>query len=76
SAVGPVTVAWIIAGVGVYFIANCFRLLSDARPDLQAGVYMYAQEGFGRFIGFNVAWGYWLMTCFGNVAFAVILMDA
>ncbi|WP_273954392.1 amino acid permease, partial [Escherichia coli] len=23
-----------------------------------------------------VAWGYWLMTAFGNVAFAVILMDA
>ncbi|RIQ17380.1 amino acid permease [Bordetella avium] len=76
SAVGPVIVAWIIAGLGVYFIANAFRLLSDMRPDLQAGVYMYAQEGFGSFIGFNVAWGYWLMTCFGNVAFAVILMDA
>ena len=76
SAVGPVIIAWIIAGIGIYFIANSFRLLSDLRPDLQAGVYMYAQEGFGSFIGFNVAWGYWLMTCFGNVAFAVILMDA
>lgn len=76
SAVGPVVIAWIIAGIGVYFIANAFRMLSDMRPDLQAGVYMYAQEGFGSFIGFNVAWGYWLMTCFGNVAFAVILMDA
>lgn len=76
SAVGPVLLAWIIAGVGVYFVANAFRMLSDIRPDLQAGVYMYAQEGFGSFIGFNVAWGYWLMTCFGNVAFAVILMDA
>ncbi|MGN5538341.1 basic amino acid/polyamine antiporter [Alcaligenes sp. Lyrl_28] len=76
SAVGPVVIAWIIAGIGVYFIANAFRMLSDLRPDLQAGVYMYAQEGFGSFIGFNVAWGYWLMTCFGNVAFAVILMDA
>ncbi|CAM3810270.1 basic amino acid/polyamine antiporter [Bordetella tumulicola] len=76
SAMGPVVIAWIIAGIGVYFIANAFRMLSDLRPDLQAGVYMYAQEGFGSFIGFNVAWGYWLMTCFGNVAFAVILMDA
>lgn len=76
SAIGPIIIAWIIAGIGVYFIANSFRLLSDARPDLQAGVYMYAQEGFGSFIGFNVAWGYWLMTAFGNVAFAVILMDA
>ncbi|EEG86362.1 putative Arginine/agmatine antiporter [Proteus penneri ATCC 35198] len=76
SAIGPVLIAWIIAGIGIYFIANAFRLLSDLRPDLQAGVYMYAQEGFGSFIGFNVAWGYWLMTAFGNVAFAVILMDA
>jgi arginine:ornithine antiporter / lysine permease len=76
SAIGPVIIAWIIAGIGIYFIANSFRLLSDFRPDLQAGVYMYAQEGFGPFIGFNVAWGYWLMTCFGNVAFAIILMDA
>lgn len=76
SAVGPVVIAWLIAGIGIYFIANSFRLLSDLRPDLQAGVYMYAQEGFGSFIGFNVAWGYWLMTCFGNVAFAIILMDA
>ncbi|WP_272663272.1 basic amino acid/polyamine antiporter [Providencia sp. PROV134] len=76
SAVGPIIIAWIIAGIGIYFIANSFRILSDLRPDLQAGVYMYAQEGFGSFIGFNVAWGYWLMTAFGNVAFAVILMDA
>lgn len=76
SAIGPIIIAWIIAGIGIYFIANSFRLLSDLRPDLQAGVYMYAQEGFGSFIGFNVAWGYWLMTAFGNVAFAVILMDA
>jgi len=76
SAIGPVLIAWVIAGVGIYFIANSFRILSDLRPDLQAGVYMYAQEGFGSFIGFNVAWGYWLMTAFGNVAFAVILMDA
>lgn len=76
SAIGAVIVAWTIAGIGMYFVANTFRMLSDMRPDLQAGVYMYAQEGFGSFIGFVVAWGYWLMTCFGNVAFAVILMDS
>lgn len=76
SAIGPVIVSWIIAGVGVYFIANTFRILADARPDLQAGIYMYAREGFGPFIGFISAWGYWLMAAFGNVAFAVILMDS
>lgn len=76
SAAGPVIIAWLIVGLGVYFIANSFRILSDIRPDLKAGVYMYAREGFGKFIGFITAWGYWLMTIFGNVAFAVILMDS
>lgn len=76
SAVGPVLIAWIVAGIGVYFLANTFRRLSDLRPDLQAGMYMYGQEGFGPFIGFLSGWGYWLMTAFGNVAFAVILMSA
>lgn len=76
SAVGPVVLSWLIAGFGVYFIASTFKILSDIRPDLQSGVYMYTREGFGPFAAFNVAWGYWLMTIFGNVAFAVMVMDA
>lgn len=36
---------------------------------------MYAREGFGRFTAFNVARGYWLMTIFSNVAFAIMVMD-
>ena len=56
SAAGPVIIAWLIVGLGVYFIANSFRILSDIRPDLKAGVYMYAREGFGKFIGFITAY--------------------
>lgn len=76
SALGPVILAWLIGGFGIFFIANTFRILSDIRPDLQSGVYMYSREGFGAFTGFIVAWGYWLMTIFGNVAFAVMVMDS
>ncbi len=76
SGVGAIIIAWVIAGVGIFFIANAFRILSTVRPDLETGIYMYAHEGYGPFVGFIVAWGYWLMTCLGNVAFAVILMDA
>src|SRR5690606_511579 len=75
SAVGPVVIAWLICGFGMYFIARTFMTLSDLRPDLQAGIYMYAREGFGPFAAFVVAWGYWLMTIFSNVAFAVMVMD-
>ena len=76
SAVGPVLIAWILTGIGIFFIASSFRILSDVRSDLTAGIYMYAREGFGPFVGFSCAWGYWLMASFGNVAFAVILMES
>lgn len=75
SAVGPVTIAWIICGFGMFFISRTFIVLSNLRPDLQSGIYMYSREGFGRFTAFNVAWGYWLMTIFSNVAFAIMVMD-
>ncbi|MGF7420311.1 basic amino acid/polyamine antiporter [Providencia rettgeri] len=75
SAVGPVIIAWLICGFGMFFISRTFIVLSDIRPDLQAGIYMYAREGFGDFIAFIVAWGYWLMTIFSNVAFAIMIMD-
>ena len=75
SAVGPVIIAWLICGFGMFFISRVFIILSNIRPDLQAGIYMYAREGFGPFIAFIVAWGYWLMTIFSNVAFAIMVMD-
>lgn len=74
SALGSIIIAWLICGFGMFFIARTFMVLSDMRPDLQSGIYMYAREGFGPFTAFNVAWGYWLMNIFSNVAFAVIVM--
>lgn len=76
AGLGAVMIAWLITGVGMFFIANTFRILSDVRPDLKAGIYMYAREGFGPFVGFTIAWGYWLCQIFGNVGYAVITMDA
>lgn len=45
SAVGPVAIAWIVCGIGMFFISRTFIVLSNIRPDLQSGVYMYAQKG-------------------------------
>lgn len=75
SALGPILIAWLICGCGIFFIARTFIILSNIRPDLQSDIYMYAREGFGPFIAFIVAWGYWLMTIFSNVAFAIMIMD-
>lgn len=76
AAVMEVIIAWIITGIGMFFIANTFRILSDARPDATTGIYAYARLGFGRFGGFQMAWAYWLCNIFGNVGYAVLLMDA
>ncbi|MGE4483420.1 basic amino acid/polyamine antiporter [Acidocella sp.] len=75
AGLGAIVIAWIVTGVGMYFLANTFRTLADKRPDLTAGIYTYAREGFGRFAGFNSAWGYWLSAAFGNVGFAVLVMQ-
>lgn len=76
ASVGAVLIAWIITGIGMYFLANSFRILSTLRPDLTAGIYMYSRAGFGPFAGFTIGWGYWLCQIFGNVGYAVITMDA
>jgi arginine:ornithine antiporter/lysine permease len=75
AGLAAIIIAWIVTFVGMYFLSNGFRILSDKRPDLKAGIYSYAQEGFGAFAGFQMAWGYWLSAAFGNVAFAVLIMQ-
>ncbi len=76
ASVGAVILAWVITGFGMYFIANTFRVLSNIKPKLTSGVYMYAKEDFGDYMGFNIGWSYWLCQIFGNVGYAVITMDA
>ncbi len=76
ASAGAVLLAWIIAGIGIYFIVNTFRILSIAKPNLTAGIYMYSREGFGSYAGFTIGWSYWLCQICGNVGYAVITMDA
>ena len=56
ASVGAVILAWIITGIGMYFIANTFRILSTIKPKLTSGIYMYAEKGFGNYMGFNIGW--------------------
>ncbi|NPD70194.1 amino acid permease (plasmid) [Lichenicola cladoniae] len=75
AGLAAICIAWAMTLVGMYFLANSFRILADKRPDLKAGIYSYARAGFGSFAGFQMSWGYWLSSVFGNVAFAVLIMQ-
>ena len=76
ASAGAVLLAWIITGIGIYFIARTFSILSMVKPDLTTGIYSYSRQGFGSYAGFTIGWSYWLCQVCGNVGYAVITMDA
>jgi arginine:ornithine antiporter/lysine permease len=75
AATGPfgAIIAWIIAGGGMYMLARVFQSLAERKPDLDAGVYAYARAGFGDYVGFLSAFGYWIGSCIGNVSYWVLI---
>lgn len=75
ASAGGQLVAWTVTGIGMWFIVNTFRTLTRVKPQLHDGLYTYAREGFGNFIGFLVAYGYWICNCFSLVAYGVLVMS-
>ncbi|MCD0504494.1 basic amino acid/polyamine antiporter [Bordetella petrii] len=65
-------VAWAIAGTGMLTLAMVFQFLARRRPELDSGIFIYPKVGFGRYIGFLAALGYWTAACLGNVSYFVI----
>ncbi|HYG45061.1 MAG TPA: basic amino acid/polyamine antiporter [Bordetella sp.] len=66
-------IAWVIAGAGMYTLARVFQSLAERKPDLDAGVFAYAKAGFGDYLGFLSAFGYWIGSCIGNVSYWVLI---
>src|SRR5690606_27665911 len=66
-------IAWTIAGGGMLTLAFVFQRLAVRKPELDAGVYAYAKAGFGDYVGFNSAFGYWASACVGNVTYSVLI---
>lgn len=76
AAPASVLIAWLITAVGMLALAFVYQGLSTRKPNLDSGPYAYARAGFGDFIGFNSAWGYWLSAWIGNVSYAVLIFGA
>jgi len=66
-------IAWAIAGTGMLMLALVFQTLSRRKPELDAGVFAYAKAGFGNYLGFASALGYWTVCCLGNVSYFVLI---
>ncbi len=68
--------AWSISAIGVLCLVLCFFALSRVKPNLKGGIYSYASTGFGDFLGFNSAWGYWISALLCTVSFSALLFSA
>ena len=73
--VGAVLIGWAITAVGMLTLAFVFQTLANRKPDLVGGVYAYAKAGFGDYMGFSSAWGYWISAWLGNVGYFVLLFS-
>ena len=75
AGVGAVLIGWGITAVGMLMLAFVFQTLANRKPDLDGGVYAYAKAGFGDYMGFSSAWGYWISAWLGNVGYFVLLFS-
>jgi len=66
-------IAWSIAGAGMLMLAFVFQTLAQRKPELDTGIYAYAKEGFGDYLGFLSAAGYWIGCCLADVACLVLI---
>ncbi|HEY0335260.1 MAG TPA: amino acid permease, partial [Stenotrophomonas sp.] len=69
-------IAWCIAGTGMLMLALVFQTLSRRKPHLDSGIYAYAKAGFGNYMGFLSATGYWIGCCLADVACLVLIKAA
>src|SRR5262249_41557560 len=67
-------IAWTIAGAGMLMLAFVFQRFATRNPELDAGIFAYAKAGFGDYVGFNSAFGFWASACAGNTSYWVVIM--
>src|SRR5215831_8949698 len=73
TGVAGALIAWGIAGTGMLMLAFVFQTLARRKPELDAGVYAYAKAGFGNYLGFVSAYGYWVGACLADVACLILI---
>ncbi|AUH49760.1 arginine-ornithine antiporter [Chromobacterium sp. ATCC 53434] len=76
ASAGAILIGWAITFVGMLALAFVFQMLASRKPEVSGGVYGYARAGFGDYMGFNSAWGYWISAWIGNVSYFVVMFSA
>jgi basic amino acid/polyamine antiporter, APA family len=67
---------WIFAATGAFFLARVFSRLSEMVPKGTGGPYAYTYRAFGDFLGFLVAWGYYISNVTAIAAISISFVSA
>lgn len=71
ASIGTISLgSWILTSIGSLFLALVFSSLSQ-RFQRTGGPYVYCREGLGDFVGFQVAYSYWIYMGVGLAAISV-----
>jgi APA family basic amino acid/polyamine antiporter len=62
--------SWVFTSIGAVLIALVFAKLASIFPRT-GGPYAYCREAYGNFVGFQMAYNYWIALWVGNAAIAV-----
>lgn len=62
--------SWVFTSAGALLLALVFARLGMLLPRV-GGPYAYTREAFGEFVGFQMAYNYWIALVVGNGAIAV-----
>ena len=67
---------WIFTASGSLILAKIFSNFSKMISGHNGGPYLYTKVVLGDFLGFIVAWGYWISCWVNNAAIAVAIVSA
>ena len=73
---GISVVGWLFSSAGALVLAFIFSRLSKMVKNSSGGPYAFSRAGFGDFLGFLVAWGYWISIWVSNAAIAIAFVGA
>jgi APA family basic amino acid/polyamine antiporter len=67
---------WLASSVGALLLATVFSKLSTMVKSKNGGPYAFSKIGFGDYVGFLVAWGYWIAVWVAMAAIAIAFVSA
>ncbi len=77
AAFGGISIlGWIASAIGALLLAKVFSRLSTLVGSKSGGPYAYTQRAFGDFMGFLIAWGYWISIWVSVAAIAIAFVSA